>query len=293
MSNSKKQHPSALPLLAGASAGMSESFITYPTEYVKTMSQLGSRGHHAIAQLSPSVVIKDTLARRGITGFYRGCSPVIAGNALKAGTRFFTYESIRDLLRGPDGKLSTASNVLAGVGAGCVESIVAVTPSEAIKTRLIESQRAGVVTQGGSIAIVGSMIRTESITSLYRGLVPTMMKQSANSAVRFTSYQAMKDYAMRKNGGHQPGNGTIMAIGAVAGVITVYATMPFDVVKTRMQQSSVRYKSTLDCLVRSLKDDGVLVFWRGASPRVARLIVSGTVTFVIYENVLKSLRTLF
>lgn len=29
MSNSKKQHPSALPLLAGASAGMSESFITY------------------------------------------------------------------------------------------------------------------------------------------------------------------------------------------------------------------------------------------------------------------------
>lgn len=47
------------------------------------------------------------------------------------------------------------------------------------------------------------------------------MKQSANSAVRFTSYQAMKDYAMRKNGGHQPGNGTIMAIGAVAGVITV------------------------------------------------------------------------
>lgn len=30
------------------------------------------------------------------------------------------------------------------------------------------------MTQGGSIAIVGSMIRTESITSLYRGLVPTV-----------------------------------------------------------------------------------------------------------------------
>lgn len=97
------------------------------------MSQLGSGGHNTMTQISPSAVIKDTLARRGITGFYRGCSPFIAGNALKAGTRFFTYESIRDLLRGSDGKMSTASNVLAGVGAGCVESIVAVTPSEAIK----------------------------------------------------------------------------------------------------------------------------------------------------------------
>lgn len=42
------------------------------------------------------------------------------------------------------------------------------------RTRLIESQRAGVLTEGGSIAIVGNMIRTESITSLYRGLVATV-----------------------------------------------------------------------------------------------------------------------
>lgn len=62
-----------------------------------------------------------------------------------------------------------------------------------------------------------------------------------------------------------------------------------SVVKTRMQQSSVRYASSLDCFVRSLRDEGALVFWRGASPRVARLVVSGTVTFVIYENVLKLL----
>lgn len=125
------------------------------------------------------------MRERGLKGFYRGCGPVVTGNALKAGTRFFTYESIRDLLRGPDGKLGTAGTLLAGVGAGCVESIVAVTPSEAIKwvgttgnaddrTRLIETQRAGVSTSGGSLAVIGTMIRTESITSLYRGLVPTV-----------------------------------------------------------------------------------------------------------------------
>ncbi|WWC63047.1 uncharacterized protein I303_105646 [Kwoniella dejecticola CBS 10117] len=287
----KKQFPSSLSLIAGASAGMVESFLTYPTEYVKTISQLGS-GSGTSVKLSPAAVIKETFSTRGITGFYRGCGPVVTGNALKAGTRFFCYESIRDLLRGPNGKLSTTSNVLAGIGAGCVESIVAVTPSEAIKTRLIESQRAGVVNQGGSITVIGNMLRTESITSLYKGLMPTMMKQSANSAVRFTSYQAMKDYVVSMNGGQTPANTTIMGIGAMAGVITVYATMPFDVVKTRMQQTGVRYSSTWNCFTGSLKQEGPLVFWRGASPRVARLVVSGTVTFVVYENVLRALQVL-
>ncbi|OCF31070.1 tricarboxylate transporter [Kwoniella heveanensis BCC8398] len=286
-----KQYPVGLSLVAGASAGMAESFITYPTEFVKTMSQLGVRGTNKIA-VSPLAVIKATFSSRGITGFYSGCGPVIAGNAVKAGTRFFCYESIRDLLRSPDGKLSTTSNLLAGIGAGCVESVVAVTPSEAIKTRLIESQRAGVTNPGGSLAVIGTMIRTESIASFYRGLLPTMMKQSANSAVRFTSYQAMKDYVTDRNGGTAPGNTTIMAIGAAAGVITVCKWSLSVVVKTRMQQSTVHYSSTLGCLISSLKQDGLLVFWRGASPRVARLVVSGTVTFVIYENVLSALQRL-
>lgn len=276
------------PLVAGASAGAVESFLTYPTEYVKTISQLG--GRKAVGKVTPLSIIKETIRDRGLRGFYQGCAPVVTGNALKAGTRFFTYESIRDLLRDSNGKLSTGKNLLAGIGAGCIESVVAVTPSEAIKTRLIESQRVGTANPG-SIAVIGTMIRTESPLALYRGLVPTMMKQSANSAVRFTSYQAMKDAAISFYGKDELPNLAIMGIGGLAGIVTVYATMPFDVVKTRMQQSVVRYSSLLDCFVRSMREEGLLVFWRGSAPRVARLTISGTVTFVVYENVLKLLKS--
>lgn len=55
-----------------------------------------------------------------------------------------------------------------------------------------------------------------------------MMKQSANSAVRFTSYQSLKDLALKGNNGGALSNLSIMAIGAAAGVITVYSTMPFE-----------------------------------------------------------------
>jgi len=35
-----------------------------------------------------------------------------------------------------DGKLSTGNGIIAGMAAGCVESVVAVTPTERLKTAL-------------------------------------------------------------------------------------------------------------------------------------------------------------
>jgi solute carrier family 25 citrate transporter 1 len=59
-----------------------------------------------------TTIIKQTFASDGITGFYRGCAPVVIGNAVKAGTRFYTFESIRNLLKGDEGKLSPGRNIL-------------------------------------------------------------------------------------------------------------------------------------------------------------------------------------
>ena len=44
-----------------------------------------------------------------------------------------TDDSIEELLRDQDGKLSPGRTMLAGLGAGVVEATVAVTPSETIK----------------------------------------------------------------------------------------------------------------------------------------------------------------
>jgi hypothetical protein len=43
----------------------------------------------------------------------------------KVATRFFAFESLSASLKGPDGKLSTSSTLLAGLGAGVAEAIVA------------------------------------------------------------------------------------------------------------------------------------------------------------------------
>lgn len=106
-----------------------------------------------------------------------------------------------------------------------------------------------------------------------------MARQGANSAIRFSSYSTFKSWlqAWRGKGADEPLPSThTFAAGAMAGIVTVYSTMPLDVVKTRMQGLDARqlYKNSFDCLIKVVKANGVLSLWKGTTPRLARLIVS-------------------
>jgi solute carrier family 25 citrate transporter 1 len=50
--------------------------------------------------------------------------------------RFLSYDTIRNVLSDENGKLSAGGGLLAGMAAGAVESVLAVTPTERIKTAL-------------------------------------------------------------------------------------------------------------------------------------------------------------
>lgn len=67
---------------------------------------------------------------------YTGCSPLVLGTIFKASVRFLTFDSIKNALADDKGHLSKSSGILAGMMAGCVESVVAVTPTERIKTAM-------------------------------------------------------------------------------------------------------------------------------------------------------------
>ena len=79
------------------------------------------------------MVVRQTVAKHGITGLYSGCGALVAGNALKAGVRVLSYDHFKDMLKNEEGKLTAPRSLLAGLGAGMMEAIFAVTPSETIK----------------------------------------------------------------------------------------------------------------------------------------------------------------
>ena len=60
-----------------------------------------------------------------------------------------------------------------------------------------------------------------------------MMRQGANSAVRFTTYTTLKQFVQQSQGaraGQPLSSAATFGIGAVAGLVTVYTTMPLECV---------------------------------------------------------------
>ncbi|ODQ80439.1 hypothetical protein BABINDRAFT_161378 [Babjeviella inositovora NRRL Y-12698] len=277
-------------LIAGGTAGAIEGVITYPFEFAKTRLQLVDKASKS--SRNPLVLIYTTAKQQGVGALYTGCPAFVVGNTVKAGVRFLGFDAIKKLLADKDGKLSGPRGVLAGLGAGLLESVVAVTPFEAIKTAMIDDkQTVKPKYQGGVISSSFRLCRDLGVRGLYAGLVPVSMRQAANQAVRLGSYNAIKSTLQQASGSRpdEPlSSGLTFVIGAFAGIVTVYTTMPIDTVKTRMQALGAReqYKSTVDCFVKIFKQEGALTFWKGATPRLGRLVLSGGIVFTIYEKML-------
>jgi solute carrier family 25 citrate transporter 1 len=139
----------------------------------------------------------------------------------------------------------------------------------------------------GFLHAVPIIARERGIRGFFQGFVPTTARQAANSATRFGSYTALKQLAEGYTApGEKLGALSTFAMGGIAGLITVYVTQPLDTVKTRMQSIEARslYGNSFRCASIIFRQEGLLTFWSGALPRLARLIMSGGIVFTMYEK---------
>ncbi|CAG8484820.1 7612_t:CDS:2 [Ambispora leptoticha] len=283
-----KKDPPLHSLVAGLIAGGVEATITYPTEFVKTQLQLQDKSSGGKAYCAVT-----TVRTQGFFALYRGLSALVIGTAAKAGVRFLTYEQIKLLLQDENGNVSGPKSMLAGLGAGMTEAVTVVTPTETIKTKLIHDQSKPQPQYKGLVHGVTTIVKNEGFGGIYRGVFPVMMRQGANQAVRFSTYSTLKQEYQKLTGPGQPLPWLVtFGIGSIAGIVTVYTTMPLDVVKTKMQGLHARelYKTSFHCLWKVIKDDGILALWKGATPRLSRLLLSGGIIFTVYEQVINVFR---
>lgn len=196
---------------------------------------------------------------------------------------------IKDAFADPETRnLTPLRNMLAGMSAGVVASISAVTPTERIKTALIDDARTAKRFRSAPHAV--RLIYSEhGFLGLYRGFAGTTLKQASATAFRMGTYNILKDYERSRD--ITQSTTTNFANGAVAGIVTTYATQPFDTIKTRSQ--SAAGASTLQAFRSVLADDGIKGLWRGTTMRLGRTVLSGGIMFTVYEQVTATLNPIF
>lgn len=265
-------------LIAGGLAGGVECSITYPFEFAKTRVQLKDDG---VVARNPFGIIRGVVRKEGFGALYKGCTTMVVGTIGKDAIRFISFDTIKDQFKDPrTGTLSPINNLAAGICSGVVASTFAVTPTERIKTALIDDAR-GQRRFASPWHCVKTLVAEHGLRSVYRGYVTTTMKQASSTAVRLGVYNILKD--LEKVRGIKQSTAVTFANGGVAGTLVVLITQPFDTLKTRAQ--SVKGVGAAEAFASVVKDYGVRGLWRGSTMRLCRTVLAGGILFTSYEAI--------
>jgi len=207
----------------------------------------------------------------------------------KVGVRFMAFETAANFFR-VDGKLSTAGNAICGLCAGFVEALVVTTPMETVKVKFIDDWTSGRKPKyPGFISGINLIIKEQTISGIYKGLWPTVLKQSTNQMIRFMVYGEMVKLAIGENKPDALNGFQRFYCGAIAGAASVLGNTPIDVVKTRMQGLEAgRYNGSIDCAKQIWKNEGFLGFYKGTVPRLARVSLDVAIVMTLYGYISKA-----
>lgn len=129
--------------------------------------------------------------------------------------------------------MTPSTRLLAGLGAGVSEAILAVTPMETIKVKFIHDQHSANPKYKGFFHGVREIVKHEGIGGIYKGLTATIIKQGSNQAIRFFVMESLKaEYRVITK---KPENAPVPVLvtgffGLIAGAASVFGNTPVDVV---------------------------------------------------------------
>ncbi len=113
----------------------------------------------------------------------------------------------------------------------------------------------------------------------------TLLKQSTNQGVRFLVYNETKEITHK----YIPVKFLADFIaGGLAGACSVIANNPIDVVKTNMQGLETdKFKGNWGCIKNIFNKEGVFGFYKGVAPRMARVVLDVSLTFSLWQTVIR------
>ncbi|GMF07164.1 unnamed protein product [[Candida] boidinii] len=266
----------------------------YPLDVVKTRIQL-QVGTGAQAEYSGIIdCITKIVKNEGPSRLYRGISAPILMEAPKRATKFAANDEWGKIYRKAFGmtEMNQPLAILTGATAGATESFV-VVPFELIKIRLQDKTSK----YSGMGEVFKSIVKNEGPLALYNGLEATLWRHITWNAGYFgVIFQVRTLLRKAKNQTEKTINDLIS--GAIGGTVGTLINTPFDVVKSRIQNTVTtpgvvrKYNWTLPSIVTVFKEEGFAALYKGFLPKVLRLGPGGGILLVVFTKTMDFFRTI-
>jgi solute carrier family 25 protein 34/35 len=219
------------------------------------------------------------LRNEGFRGLLAGLGTAYCYQVMLNGCRLGFYEPIRtnltSLLYKDPAYQSFGVNIISGASSGVLGAAVG-SPFFLVKTRLQSySPFLPVGTQHkykNALDGFRSIYRNEGIRGLYRGTNAAMVRTGFGSSVQLPTYFFAKR-RLQEHLGLEEGVALHLASSTVSGFVVCCAMHPPDTVMSRMyNQTGDKYKSAVDCLMKTVRSEGVLAVYKGFTAHLARIL---------------------
>lgn len=267
---------------AGGLAGAIARTATAPLDRIKLLFQVqavASSGTSATAYTGVGQAASKIIREEGVRAFWKGNGTNIIRIFPYSAAQLAANDQYKRLVADPStGELTVPRRLIAGACAGMTATALT-HPLDTVRLRLA-LPNSGYNGMGHAIV---TMVRTEGVISLYKGLVPTLVGVAPYAALNFASYDMLKRWAY--DGGHiQQSTVSNLLMGATAGTVAATVCYPLDTVRRRMQMKGSVYKNQLDALRTIWATEGYRGFYRGWAANTLKVVPQNAIRFVSYET---------
>lgn len=137
------------------------------------------------------------------------------------------------------------------------------------------------------------VIVEEGVARLWRGSAPTVTRAALVTASQLPMYYTSKRLLVHRCGWHTDAASTHVAAAVASSIAASLATCPVDVVKTRLlnttPSSGTSTTSSVACVRAIARTEGLLGFYKGLIPTMARLAPHTIILWLVQERTLRLL----
>ncbi|KAJ8983339.1 hypothetical protein NQ317_003144 [Molorchus minor] len=284
---SKPQHtvPNGLKFVFGGMAGMMGTMVVHPLDLIKNRLQLAGpskeykSGYHAFRSI---------VANEGALALYDGISAGLLRQATYTTARLGIFTYITEQLTAQSGGTPPGFATKAAVGmfAGICGSFVG-NPADVALIRMTadgklpKNERRNYKNVFNALARI---IREEGVPTLWKGAIPTMVRAMVTNGAQLGTYSQAKQMLHAQL---QLADGILLHFMAsmVSGLVTATASLPVDIVKTRIQNAKGGVTGgPVAVLMNIVRAEGVSALWTGFLPYYLKLGPHTVLTFVFLEQ---------
>ena len=288
MSSSKNEISPLLQMIMSGTAASTGELATIPFDTAKVRLQNQVAGPDGKLQYRGLIdTIKQMISKEGPSSLWKGSSAGVQRQMAFAPIRIGLYEPVRNFYM-KDKSSDAVPSMFVRFAAGLTTSAIGITvasPTDVVKVRL---QAEGRLPEGvtrrynGSIDAYRKIVQQEGIGGLWTGYGPNLARNCVVNATELVAYDSTKNFLLSTEY-FEDNTITHIASGLAAGLAATLLGSPVDVIKTRVMASKEPI-STFKMAAQTLKNEGILAFYKGFVPNFARIGSWNIVTWVTLEK---------